>query len=111
MSKYAFEGLATYEKSASGQSSGGAGGAGGSGAGGAGGLLGPLMMLKACCASSPAYVDRLLQPLMRVLQRMARDHVAPNPDHALADLLVSTVYILVLLMKPFLLTFLPIMIS
>lgn len=26
---------------------------------------------------------------MRVLQRMARDHVAPNPDHALADLLVS----------------------
>ncbi|XP_050553861.1 transcription-associated protein 1 isoform X13 [Spodoptera frugiperda] len=88
VSKYAFEGLATYEKSASGQSSGGAGGAGGSGAGGAGGLLGPLMMLKACCASSPAYVDRLLQPLMRVLQRMARDHVAPNPDHALADLLI-----------------------
>ncbi|XP_022821038.1 transformation/transcription domain-associated protein isoform X3 [Spodoptera litura] len=83
VSKYAFEGLATYEKSASGQATTAAGGASG-----AGGLLGPLMMLKACCASSPAYVDRLLQPLMRVLQRMARDHVAPNPDHALADLLI-----------------------
>ncbi|KAH9644539.1 hypothetical protein HF086_002340 [Spodoptera exigua] len=86
VSKYAFEGLATYEKSASGQAAGAATAA--AGAGGAGGLLGPLMMLKACCASSPAYIDRLVQPLMRVLQRMARDHVAPNPDHALADLLI-----------------------
>ncbi|XP_041986434.1 transcription-associated protein 1 isoform X2 [Aricia agestis] len=74
VSKYAFEGLATYEKSAAG--------------GGAGGLLGPLMMLKACCASSPGYVDRLLLPLMRVLQRMARDHVAPNPDATTSDLLI-----------------------
>lgn len=83
MSKYAFEGLATYEKS-----TGGAGAAGGA-AGGAGALLGPLMMLKACCASSAGYVDRLLLPLMRVLQRMARDHVAPSPDAATSDLLVS----------------------
>ncbi|KAG7311694.1 hypothetical protein JYU34_002748 [Plutella xylostella] len=75
VSKYAFEGLAAYEKSA-------AGGAG------AGALLGPLMMLKACCASCPSYVDRLLLPLMRVLQRMTRDHVAPNPDAALSDLLI-----------------------
>lgn len=89
VSKYAFEGLATYEKSAGGQAASGAAAAGASASGGAGALLGPLMMLKACCASSPAYIDRLLQPLMRVLQRMARDHVAPNPDHALADLLVS----------------------
>ncbi|XP_013181191.1 PREDICTED: transformation/transcription domain-associated protein [Papilio xuthus] len=74
VSKYAFEGLATYEKSAAG--------------GGAGALLGPLMMLKACCASSPGYVDRLLLPLMRVLQRMLRDHVAPNPDAATSDLLI-----------------------
>ncbi|CAH2988559.1 unnamed protein product [Chilo suppressalis] len=74
VSKYAFEGLATYEKSAAG--------------GGAGALLGPLMMLKACCTSSPAYIDRLLLPLMRVLQRMARDHVAPNPDTATSDLLI-----------------------
>ncbi|XP_052746122.1 transcription-associated protein 1 isoform X5 [Bicyclus anynana] len=78
VSKYAFEGLATYEKSA-----GGAGAASGAGA-----LLGPLMMLKACCASSAGYVDRLLLPLMRVLQRMARDHVAPNPDAATSDLLI-----------------------
>lgn len=75
VSKYACEGLATYEKSAAG--------------GGAGGLLGPLMMLKACCASSPAYVDRLLPALMRVLQRMARDHVAPTPDVTTSELLVS----------------------
>ncbi|XP_028179424.1 transcription-associated protein 1 isoform X3 [Ostrinia furnacalis] len=74
VSKYAFEGLATYEKSAAG--------------GGAGALLGPLMMLKACCSSNPAYIDRLLLPLMRVLQRMARDHVAPNPDTATSDLLI-----------------------
>ncbi|CAH0749160.1 unnamed protein product [Diatraea saccharalis] len=74
VSKYAFEGLATYEKSAAG--------------GGAGALLGPLMMLKACCTSSPSYIDRLLLPLMRVLQRMARDHVAPNPDAATSDLLI-----------------------
>ncbi|XP_045458905.1 transcription-associated protein 1 [Melitaea cinxia] len=82
VSKYAFEGLATYEKS-----TGGAGAAGGA-AGGAGALLGPLMMLKACCASSAGYVDRLLLPLMRVLQRMARDHVAPSPDAATSDLLI-----------------------
>ncbi|XP_047506869.1 transcription-associated protein 1 isoform X1 [Pieris napi] len=74
VSKYAFEGLATYEKSAPGT--------------GANSLLGPLMMLKACCTSSPGYVDRLLLPLMRVLQRMARDHVAPNPDNATSDLLI-----------------------
>ncbi|XP_060810438.1 transcription-associated protein 1 isoform X2 [Amyelois transitella] len=75
VSKYAFEGLATYEKSAAGGS-------------GAAALLGPLMMLKACCSSNPAYIDRLLQPLMRVLQRMARDHIAPNPDAALSELLI-----------------------
>ncbi|KAL4715075.1 hypothetical protein ACJJTC_012122 [Scirpophaga incertulas] len=74
VSKYAFEGLATYEKCAAGS--------------GASALLGPLMMLKACCTSSAAYVDRLLLPLMRVLQRMARDHVAPSPDAAAADLLI-----------------------
>ncbi|XP_030041101.2 transcription-associated protein 1 isoform X2 [Manduca sexta] len=84
VSKYAFEGLAAYEKSASG----GGVSASGAGSGGAGALLGPLMMLKACCSSSAAYVDRLLMPLMRVLQRMARDHVATNPDAAIADLLI-----------------------
>lgn len=91
MSKYAFEGLAAYEKSTS-SGGGGAGtsaGGGGGGAGGTGALLGPLMMLKACCTSSPSYIDRLLSPLMRVLQRMARDHVATNPDQAISDLLVS----------------------
>ncbi|CAH2104885.1 unnamed protein product [Euphydryas editha] len=91
VSKYAFEGLATYEKSTggAGAAGGAAGAAGAGGAGGAGALLGPLMMLKACCASSAGYVDRLLLPLMRVLQRMAREHVAPNPDAATSDLLVS----------------------
>ncbi|XP_028033958.1 transcription-associated protein 1 isoform X2 [Bombyx mandarina] len=79
VSKYAFEGLAAYEKTA---------GSGTGGTSGAGALLGPLMMLKACCSSSPAYIDRLLLPLMRVLQRMARDHVATNPDAAISDLLI-----------------------
>lgn len=76
MSKYAFEGLATYEKSAPG--------------GGASALLGPLMMLKACCTSNQGYIDRLLLPLMRVLHRMVKDHVAAStPDSATSDLLVS----------------------
>lgn len=75
VSKYAFEGLANYEKSA---------------AGGSASLLGPLMMLKAACVSNPAYIDKLVLPLMRVLQKMARDHVAPNPDASTSDLLVSS---------------------
>ncbi|GBP38089.1 hypothetical protein EVAR_95217_1 [Eumeta japonica] len=75
VSKYAFEGLANYEKSASGSAN-------------AAALLGPLMMLKACCSSSPSYIDRVLTPLMRVLQRMARDHVASTPDAATSDLLI-----------------------
>lgn len=87
MSKYAFEGLAAYEKTA---------GSGTGGTSGAGALLGPLMMLKACCSSSPAYIDRLLLPLMRVLQRMARDHVATNPDAAISDLLVRITLLLYL---------------
>ncbi|XP_026322829.1 transcription-associated protein 1 isoform X2 [Hyposmocoma kahamanoa] len=75
VSKYAFEGLATYEKSAPG--------------GGAGALLGPLMMLKACCTSNQGYIDRLLLPLMRVLHRMVKDHVAAStPDGATSDLLI-----------------------
>ncbi|XP_050675423.1 transcription-associated protein 1 [Leptidea sinapis] len=74
VSKYGFEGLANYEKSAPGT--------------GASALLGPLMMLKACCAASPGYVDRLVPPLTRVLQRLAREHVAPEPDPPAADLLI-----------------------
>ncbi|XP_073941495.1 transcription-associated protein Nipped-A isoform X1 [Choristoneura fumiferana] len=73
VSKYAFEGLANYEKSA---------------AGGSASLLGPLMMLKAACVSNPSYIDKLVLPLMRVLQKMARDHVAPNPDASTSDLLI-----------------------
>ncbi|XP_049868860.1 transcription-associated protein 1 isoform X2 [Pectinophora gossypiella] len=62
VSKYAFEGLATYEKSAPGNA--------------ATALHGPLMMLKACCSSNPGYIDRLVLPLMRVLHRMVKDHVS-----------------------------------
>lgn len=33
------------------------------------------MMLKAACVSNPGYVDRLIIPFVRVIQRMAREHL------------------------------------
>ncbi|GBP94496.1 hypothetical protein EVAR_95223_1 [Eumeta japonica] len=74
VSKYVFEGLANHEKCEWKRERRGA--------------TRPLMMLKACCSSSPSYIDRVLTPLMRVLQRMVRDHVASTPDAATSDLLI-----------------------
>jgi transformation/transcription domain-associated protein len=61
-----FEGLANYEKNLSASPS---------------TLFGTLMMLKAACVSNPSYIDRLITPFMRVLQRMAREHIVPTPAH------------------------------
>lgn len=55
-----FEGLANYEKNATASSA---------------SLFGTLMMLKAACVSNPGYVDRLVIPFVRVVQRMAREHL------------------------------------
>ncbi|XP_064456550.1 transformation/transcription domain-associated protein-like isoform X2 [Ornithodoros turicata] len=62
VSKVVFEGLANYEKSNSAAPS---------------SLFGPLMILKAACMSNQCYVDRLITPFMRVLQKMAREHLSP----------------------------------
>lgn len=45
-------------------------------------LFSTLMILKAACVNNPCYIDRLITPFMRVLQKMARDHLTPSapPD-------------------------------
>lgn len=58
--KFVFEGLANYEKNPTATPS---------------TLFGTLMILKAACISNPAYIDRLITPFMRVLQRMHKEHI------------------------------------
>ena len=41
-------------------------------------LFGTLMILKAACQHNHCYIDRLIASFMRVLQRMVREHLAPN---------------------------------
>ena len=36
------------------------------------------MILKASCMHNPCYIDRLITSFMRVLQRMAREHLTPS---------------------------------
>lgn len=54
------DGLATYEKTTTATPS---------------SLFGTLMMLKAACTNNPGYIDRLITPFMRVLHRMAKEHL------------------------------------
>ncbi|KAJ9592433.1 hypothetical protein L9F63_015849, partial [Diploptera punctata] len=61
--KVVFEGLANFEKNQGASPS---------------TLFGTLMMLKAACVNNPSYIDRLITPFMRVLQRMAREHISPT---------------------------------
>lgn len=60
VSKMIFEGLANYEKNANANPS---------------TLYGTLMMLKAACLKNESYIDRLITPFMRVLQRMSKEHL------------------------------------
>ncbi|KAJ1522938.1 hypothetical protein ONE63_002077 [Megalurothrips usitatus] len=53
-----FDGLANYEKN-----------------GEASPLFGTLMILKAACTNNPGYIDRLLAPFFRVLQKVQREHL------------------------------------
>lgn len=41
-------------------------------------LFGVLMILKACCTSNPAYIDRLIIPFMKVLTNLCKEHFAQN---------------------------------
>ncbi|XP_023247442.1 transformation/transcription domain-associated protein [Copidosoma floridanum] len=61
--KFIIDGLTTYEKNAAAQVS---------------SLFGTLMMLKAACTNNPGYVDRMIASFMRVLHRMAKDHLSPT---------------------------------
>ena len=45
-------------------------------------LFGTLMILKAACIHNPCYIDRLITSFMKVLQRMAREHLAPTAPEA-----------------------------
>lgn len=61
--KFIFDGLAAYERNAAATPS---------------TLFGTLMMLKAACTNNQSYIDRLITPFMRVLHRMAKDHLHPT---------------------------------
>lgn len=43
------------------------------------------MALKAACSSNPSYVDRLVGQFVRVLQRLAREHLASLISHTSAE--------------------------
>ena len=58
-----YEGLSSYEKSTTGTHP---------------QLFGTLMILKAACSHNSGYIDRLITSFMRVLQRMAKEHLAPT---------------------------------
>uniref|UniRef100_T1JAK1 Transformation/transcription domain-associated protein n=1 Tax=Strigamia maritima TaxID=126957 RepID=T1JAK1_STRMM len=55
-------------------------------------LFGTLMILKAACMNNPCYIDRLITSFMRVLQRMAREHLtltsAENNPAVASELLI-----------------------
>uniref|UniRef100_A0A146L0J1 Transformation/transcription domain-associated protein n=6 Tax=Lygus hesperus TaxID=30085 RepID=A0A146L0J1_LYGHE len=70
-----FDGLNNYEKNTNANSS---------------CLFGAIMMLKAACSSNPSYVDRLITPFIRVIQRMTREHLQATSDTpaATSDLLI-----------------------
>lgn len=63
VSKMIFEGLANFEKNPQANPS---------------SLFGTLMILKAACMSNPSYIDRLMMPFMRLLNRLTKDHLSPS---------------------------------
>lgn len=70
ISKMIFEGLANFEKSPQASPS---------------SLFGTLMILKAACMSNPSYIDRLMMPFIRLLNRLTKDHLQGSPQHASAQ--------------------------
>ncbi|XP_044261128.1 transcription-associated protein 1 [Tribolium madens] len=61
--KEIFEGLNKYEANAQANSS---------------SLFGTMMILKAACANNHSYIDLLITPFMRVLHRLAKEHLQPT---------------------------------
>ncbi|CAH1110190.1 unnamed protein product [Psylliodes chrysocephalus] len=62
--KVIFEGLSSYEKKENPSS-----------------LFGTVMILKAACANNHSYIDRLITPFMRVLHRLAKEHLQHSSDN------------------------------
>ncbi|XP_028408078.1 transformation/transcription domain-associated protein-like isoform X2 [Dendronephthya gigantea] len=54
-------------------------------------LQGPLMFLKAAYTSCPSYIDRLIVPCIRALQKMQKDHIAGS---SVGDMLTTCVNLL-----------------
>ncbi|XP_057664226.1 transcription-associated protein 1 [Diorhabda carinulata] len=62
--KVIFEGLSSYEKKENPSS-----------------LFGTVMILKAACANNHSYIDLLITPFMRVLHRLAKEHLQHTSDN------------------------------
>ncbi|XP_074624680.1 transformation/transcription domain-associated protein-like isoform X2 [Acropora palmata] len=71
--KVIFEGLTNYERSQNGATS---------------IFYGPLMMLKAACMHNPSYIDRLMTPFFKALQKMHKDHVTAILGEGATDMLI-----------------------
>ena len=62
-------------------------------------LFSTLMILKAACVSNNQYIDRVITPFMRVLQRMAREHLSPAPNDQSAPMATELLIISLDLVK------------
>lgn len=67
VSKVVYEGLTIYEKAVNGSTT---------------QLFSTLMILKAACMHNHCYIDRLITIFMKVLTKMAREHLAPTTPEA-----------------------------
>ncbi|XP_068742186.1 transformation/transcription domain-associated protein-like isoform X1 [Montipora capricornis] len=71
--KVIYEGLTNYERSQNGATS---------------IFYGPLMMLKAACMHNPSYIDRLMTPFFKALQKMHKDHITAVLGEGASDMLI-----------------------
>ncbi|XP_053373271.1 transformation/transcription domain-associated protein-like isoform X1 [Mercenaria mercenaria] len=67
VSKVVYEGLTNYDKATNGSTS---------------QLFSTLMILKAACIHNQCYIDRLITTFMKVLTKMAREHLQPSTTEA-----------------------------
>uniref|UniRef100_UPI00358FE8D5 transformation/transcription domain-associated protein-like isoform X3 n=1 Tax=Myxine glutinosa TaxID=7769 RepID=UPI00358FE8D5 len=79
--KVIYEGLTSYEKSASSSPT---------------QLFGTLLILKSACSNNPSYIDRLISVFMRSLQKMVRDHLSSQSTPGTPDVAAVTSELIVL---------------
>lgn len=86
-----YEGLANYEKNQQASPS---------------SLFGTLMILKAACVNNNSYIDLLITPFMKVLHRLAKEHLQPvTPESSPSKHLSLTILISKVLIFSFLTIF------